>query len=446
MGPLSIQASRPRSAWWLFLLLCQALPLSLQAESQTVTVIDAGRNAYSHPMPGLRVETRRAHATGNSFFNENWLIALASATSRDGLGPVFNARSCSACHPLDGRGSPDGPSLLIRMSVMKDGQTRPHETYGDQIRPLAIPGATPDAQVKISWRETPGTYPDGTPYSLRSPEINLHTWREGKPSDPLLLSPRIGNAVFGLGLLEAVPESLIESRADPDDVNGDGISGRVNRVLNKESQNFQLGRFGWKANQPSIRLQVADAFAGDIGITSPVNPAERNPGSLPNGGTPELPENILQRVTTYLQTLAPPARRNTTDENVKQGEQLFTALRCAACHVPELQTGSEAPLPELANKLFHPYTDLLLHDMGEGLADHRPDHLATGNEWRTPPLWGMGLQHTVNGHTTLLHDGRARNAEEAILWHEGEAAASRKQFMALPAEERRALLAFLQSL
>ncbi|SKB01655.1 CxxC motif-containing protein, DUF1111 family [Prosthecobacter debontii] len=414
-----------------------SLLLGMCVQAADVTVPDAGRNAYSHPMPGLSVETRRAHATGNSFFNENWIMAPGSASSRDGLGPYFNARSCSACHPLDGRGSPDSVALLVRMSMLSEGGSQPHPRYGDQIQTLALPGLKPEARIELTWQQVG---------DLRRPQLHIDDWREGEPDRALALSPRVGNAVFGLGLLEAVAVEEIERRADPEDRDGDGISGRVNRVWDKTSKSLMLGRFGWKANQPTLRQQAADAFLGDIGITSPVNPDEDGPPEIPHGGSPELSELLLQRVTTYLQTLAPPARREVDHPQVKQGERLFQALRCAACHVPELQTAADAHLAELRSKTFHPYTDLLLHDLGEGLADHRPDHEAEGREWRTAPLWGLGLQETVNGHTTLLHDGRARNAHEAILWHGGEATASQEAYQKLSEMEREALLRFLKSL
>ena len=268
-----------------------------------------------------------------------------------------------------------------------------------------------------------------------------------------MVSLRIANAVHGLGLLEAVLEADIRANADPDDADGDGISGRLNMVWDKTEQKLVLGRFGWKANQPSLRQQTADAFNGDIGITSPVNPRQNNTeaqrervSSAPSGGEPELPENLLKHVVTYLRTLAPPAQRDTNDAAVIQGGQLFATLNCAKCHQPTLRTGEFPDVPELAHHPIHPYTDLLLHDMGAGLADGRPDGEATGTEWRTPPLWGMGLQQAVNGHTTLLHDGRARNTEEAILWHGGEAAKSQQDFLKLSPDDRAALLAFLDSL
>lgn len=307
--------------------------------------------------------------------------------------------------------------------------------------------------MMLHWAAQPVSYSDGTTISLRRPVITLTNWRDGRPKESLMISARIANAVHGLGLLEAVPEEALQALADPDDSDGDGISGRPNFVWDKTAQKKVIGRFGWKANQPTLRQQAADAFVGDMGITSPVNPHENYTETqydrlrpAPSGGEPELPERLLNHVTTYLQTLAPPAQRGPTDTMVRQGATLFSSVGCVKCHVSTLHTGNSPDVPELAHQTIHPYSDLLLHDMGEDLADGRPDGEATGTEWRTAPLWGIGLQFAVNGHTTLLHDGRARNAEEAILWHGGEAARSRQAFQQLPAADRVALLDFLNSL
>jgi CxxC motif-containing protein (DUF1111 family) len=267
-----------------------------------------------------------------------------------------------------------------------------------------------------------------------------------------MISPRVAPQVIGLGLLEAVTEDTLVGLADPFDADGDGISGRVSHLPNPERSGTTVGRFGWKANQPSIRQQVAGAFLGDMGITSPVNPAEDctavelECAAAPSGGSPEIPEARLADVVLYSRLLAVPARRDLDEPQVLRGEDMFEELGCATCHRPSLETGAFESLPELAHQVIRPFTDLLLHDMGPELADGRPDHEASGSEWRTPPLWGIGLLHTVNGHTRLLHDGRARNAEEAVLWHDGEARASRDAFVAARAGDRAALLRFLESL
>jgi CxxC motif-containing protein (DUF1111 family) len=261
----------------------------------------------------------------------------------------------------------------------------------------------------------------------------------------------VAPAVFGVGLLEAVPEAHILAAADPDDTDGDGISGRPNQVADVVNGGTSLGRFGWKANVPSVEQQNAGAFHGDIGITSALFPDENCPpeqvacGSALSGGVPELDAAKLDRVTFYTRTLAVPARRDVGQPVTTEGQELFASLGCASCHLPELRTG-ESDIAALSNQVIHPYTDLLLHDMGPGLADGRPDGEASGSEWRTAPLWGIGLVDTVNGHTRFLHDGRARNLSEAILWHGGEAQASADAFRASPARARDALIAFLESL
>lgn len=266
-----------------------------------------------------------------------------------------------------------------------------------------------------------------------------------------MISPRAAPAMIGLGLLEAIPEEDIVAAADEDDADGDGISGRPNRVWNKDTGKQALGRLGWKANQPDMHHQAAGAFLGDMGITSSLfsspdcTEAESDCALAPNGGEPEIGDERLDRVVFYSRTLAVPARRDVDDPGVVSGKHLFEQAGCAACHTQSFRTG-EFEIAELANQKIHPYTDLLLHDMGPELSDDRPDFLAAGEEWRTPPLWGLGLVHVVNHHRYLLHDGRARGFAEAILWHGGEAEASREAFRALPREDREALISFLESL
>jgi CxxC motif-containing protein (DUF1111 family) len=274
-----------------------------------------------------------------------------------------------------------------------------------------------------------------------------------------MMSPRLAPPMIGLGLIEAVPEAQIRANADPDDKNGDGISGRTNEVWSLADNRVALGRFGWKAGVPSIRQQAASAFAGDMGLSTPLVPrpsgdctgAQSFCLNAPNGnserdGDLEVGAKVFDHVVFYAQNLAVPPRRNAKDAGVVQGKALFYQLGCQACHMPSFTTGAVEGQPHLSNQKIWPYTDLLLHDMGEGLADNRPEGMADGREWRTPPLWGIGLTETVSGHTFFLHDGRARNVEEAILWHGGEAQASRDGYAALTKAEREALLSFVNSL
>lgn len=424
------------------------------------TVSATTRQAFGQPLPHLTADQETQFFVGNSFFNRNWVSAPSSTTARDGLGPLFNARSCSACHLHDGRGQPPAPgedmlSMLVRLSIPgHDAQQGvvPEPTYGDQLNGLAVHGVPPEGRVLVAYEEMPGTYADGEPYSLRKPTYTFADLQYGPMHLETLLSPRVAPAMVGLGLLEAVPAETLLGMADPDDADGDGISGRPNRVWDKTRQQTVPGRFGWKANQPNVAQQVAGAFLGDIGITSRLFPDENCPSvavacrQAPNGGSPELPDNLLGHVVFYSRTLAVPARRDWQEPAVQRGRELFDAAQCGACHTPTLHTGAVPGLPDLSRQVIHPYTDLLLHDMGAALADGRPDFEATGAEWRTPPLWGIGLVETVNRHTYFLHDGRARDLAEAILWHGGEAEAAKEYFRRLPRADREALLQFLRSL
>ena len=437
--------------------LAQPTMAELVAQGGDGTVDVFGSAAFAQPVPGLDSQQRRTFAVGNNLFNDNWVTAPASTDGRDGLGPLFNAQSCSSCHLHDGRGRPpdsaDDPvrGLLLRLGVVgQDGRPGPHPTLGDQLQDRAVHGLAPEGALGLTVTERPGRLADGTAYSLSVPSYEVLD-ATGRPVEGLLLSPRIAPGVFGVGLLEGVAAADLEALADPDDDDGDGISGRTNHVLDPATGALALGRFGWKANVATVRAQNAGAFAGDIGITSSLVPrqpcaaAQVDCAATPGGGDPELDDRKLDQVTFYTRTLAVPARRDVDQTDVRAGQLTFERLGCASCHLPELRTGA-SEVPALADQVIRPYTDLLLHDLGAGLADGRPDGEATGREWRTAPLWGIGLIETVNGHTRLLHDGRARNLLEAILWHGGEAAASRDRFAALDADERAQLVTFLESL
>lgn len=424
------------------------------------TVFDATPSAFSLSARNMSFERRQRFVVGNSFFNKNWVTAPSSTEGRDGLGPTFNARSCSTCHFHDGRGRPpvgDEPftQMLLRISVPGEsahGGPLAAPLYGDQLQPDGIDGVPGEAVPKVSYTEQPGAFADGEPYSLRAPTYTLEAPAFGPLPPDLLVSPRVAPAMIGLGLLEAIPEPDLLAREDPDDRDGDGISGRANRVWDVAAGALAVGRFGWKAGQPSVRQQTAGAFNGDMGITSSLFPDQNCPEgqdacrAAPNGGAPEVADDLLADIVLYAETLAVPARRDPGDATVLRGRQVFRDAGCADCHTPRHTTAADAALDEARGQTIWPYTDLLLHDMGEGLADDRPDYAADGREWRTPPLWGIGLVETVNGHTDFLHDGRARSLMEAILWHGGEAEASQEAVLALSRADRDALIAFLQSL
>ncbi len=435
----------------------------LSAGEGTVTKVD--QNAFSLPLANLSPTRRLDFSVGNSFFRNPWVIAPASTDARDGLGPLFNTNACQNCHIKDGRGHPPGPeakqavSMLVRLSVPAgegDDLTRSglvaEPNYGGQFQDAAIPGVAPEGRVRVEYSPLLMRFADGYEVELRKPRLTFSNLGYGQMHPATLFSARIAPPVIGLGFLEAISDEDLLAHADPGDADGDGISGRANQVWDRASDATKLGRFGWKAGQPSLRQQNAEAFANDMGLTSNLVPTDSCAPSqeaclaLPDGGTPEVSDEILDNVTFYTRNLAVPARRNVNDPKVLEGKGLFFQANCQGCHVPSYTTAADAAEPELANQTIRPYTDLLLHDMGPELADGRPEFLANGQEWRTPPLWGIGLTEAVNGHTQFLHDGRARNLMEAILWHGGEAAASRDKVLTFDAEQREALLAFLNSL
>jgi CxxC motif-containing protein (DUF1111 family) len=335
--------------------------------------------------------------------------------------------------------------------VIAGGEQAPHPSYGGQLQDRAVLDVPAEGAVRRLYVEEPGEYADGEPYTLRRPMNEFEDLAYGAISMDVLVSPRLAPPVFGSGLLEAIPESALLAAADPDDSDGDGVSGRPNMVTDAVTGETTLGRFGWKANVATVEEQVSAAFSGDIGITSALFPDEdctsvqTECAAAPTGGDPEIPADRLEKVVFYIRTLAVPARRNLDSPDVAAGADLFTELGCAGCHQPRQETG-ESEITALADQVIFPFTDLLLHDMGPALADGRPDQEATGSEWRTPPLWGLGLTETVSGATFFLHDGRARSVEEAILWHGGEAERSADGFRSLSSEQRSRLLAFLESL
>lgn len=421
------------------------------------TVFNTSEEAFGFFAPNLTFDEQSDFGIGNSFFRQSWVSAPSSTTARDGLGPFFNAIACASCHFKDGRGRAPlfdgelGHGLLLRLSIPgtnSNGGSLPDPIYGGQLQDNAILGQTVEGKYVITYQFITEAFADGTTVILQKPIYQINTLGYGLLANTILVSPRIANQIIGLGLLEAIPESIILSFETN---NNDGISGKANYVYDVASNSQKLGRFGWKANQPSVRQQVAGAFLGDMGITSSLFPNENVPTSvdattIPNGGIPEISDLNLNRVALYSSTLAVPARRNYSDQNVLKGKKTFETIGCTNCHIPKILTGNTHPITALRNQTIRPYTDLLLHDMGEELADNTPDFLATGNEWRTPPLWGIGLINRVNGHTNLLHDGRAKNVEEAILWHGGEAQNAKNKYKQLSAKDRNDLLSFINSL
>jgi CxxC motif-containing protein (DUF1111 family) len=427
-----------------------------------LTSFDLSENAFGHEADGLTLSEEREFVVGNSIFRSNWVAAPASVQSLDGLGPMMNAISCGSCHFKDGRAKPPSSAneklngLLFRLSIPgtnAHGGPVDEPIYGGQFQDKSIEGVLAEGTVTVSYEEVTGTFKDGTTFSLRVPTYQFGNLSFENFNSAVLVSPRIAQQIPGLGLLENMDEETILAFADEFDSDGDGISGRPNYVWDEVQQKKVLGRFGWKANQPSILQQTAAAFNGDMGITSTMFATDALTatqreiyGQVPSGGNPEIENANLDKVVAYIKTLAVPGRRNWKNEEVLRGKRIFSQLACNKCHIPSMTTSNSSSISVLNNQEIRPYTDMLLHDMGPALGDNRPDFDASGTEWRTAPLWGIGMIRIVNGHTFLLHDGRARNIEEAILWHGGEAEFSNEGYKNLNAADRTALIKFIESL
>jgi CxxC motif-containing protein (DUF1111 family) len=440
---------------------------ALSAGSFTIRRFD--RQAFSEPAAVLNAKQRQIFMVGRNLFHRQW-AAVTSLNGDWGLGPTFVADRCSACHVNTGRGSPPDAagqqllSLLVRLSIPgmdEHGGPKPHPRYGDQFQNRSLDGRSVDlaysgqpvpneADLFLDWEERTVAFADGETVSLRKPKLRIESLKFGALEDDVMFSLRMAPPLYGLGLLDAVPEQTILSIAQRQKARN--FNGRPNYVWDAAGQKTALGRYGWKANVASLRQQIAAAALGDMGVNSRLFPAQNCPPvqtvcarQLP-GNVPEIINYEIDALEFWLQGLAVPARRDVLDGAVKRGAGLFSAAQCAVCHVPELRTGKFPPLPQLSDQVFHAYTDLLLHDMGEGLADGRPDFQAGARDWRTPPLWGLGLSRTVSGSDAMLHDGRARGVTEAILWHGGEAEASREAFRNMSAADRDALIRFVEAI
>lgn len=422
----------------------------------------AGPQAFSMPQKNLTFQQDARFNIGNGLFERIWVTPPASTIASDGLGPLFNTRACQDCQVKDGRGhSPAGPdddagSLVVRLGIPTDAgradikalrdclSTKGDPVYGHQFSDLSVAGIPSEGRVRIT---------------LRRPDWSLQDRGYGPMRPATHLSPRVVPQMIGLGLVEAIPASDIIALADPRDVDGDGISGRANIVWLPEYDQPMLGRFGVRASIPTPRQQVADAFHSDIGIASPLHPqpwGDCTPDQTACRAAPdglsteqdglELAGDSLDLVTFYSRSLAVPARADVGDAQVLRGKQVFHRTGCISCHRPSFVTHRLTDRPEQCFQLIRPHSDFVVHDMGPGPADRLPAGQASGVEWPTAPLWGIGMTAQVSGHDTYLHDGRARSLTEAILWHDGEARASRVGFVDLPAGDRAALIVFLESL
>lgn len=455
------------------------------------------------PVENLPQDQRPDFYAGNALANQPWVKAPTVTDARDGLGPIYNARTCMACHINGGRGSmpldSNSPlfSAFVRISLPSKTKEHgdeitenqgvnnrnalnkqkvygviPDPMYGDQLQgqsvalfhqlrgsmPLDDPSrkteVPPEAYVYVDWQLSTFTYPDGEEVTLRKPQLRVTNLGYGKLNANTLMSLRNAPAIHGVGLLELVDQQDIDRLSDPDDQDNNGISGRVNAVWDFESLQTVPGRFGWKANRANLRIVTAAAFSGDVGISSPLfgqpcTNAQALCKETPNGNGKdglELSADLLDLVTNFSRNIGVAKRRNSSSPEVRLGREYFYQSECAGCHQPSYVTTQSTKLPHLGGQIIWPYTDLLLHDMGSELADNRPDYQASGSEWRTPPLWGTGLSEQINGSSSFLHDGRAKSIEEAILWHGGEGERSKSIFAELSSQKRQALIQFVKSL
>ncbi|UWU21347.1 c-type cytochrome [Rhizobium sp. CB3060] len=460
----------------------KAEPYEAMESGATTSIAPVSRNIFSQPSANLGLEREENFHLGNALFRQLWVSSPSSTQATDGLGPLFNARSCQSCHIRDGRGHPPetagapATSMVLRLArpaitpeeeqVVKDSKALnfPDSTYGAQLQDLAVPGLAAEGKVAVTYAEEPVTLAGGEAISLRKPHYAVTALAYGPLGQTTTVSARVAPPMIGLGLIEAIPDADILAHADPDDKDGDGIRGRAAVVRDHRTGQLALGRFGWKAQNATVRDQVADAFLNDIGISTPDQPnahgdctaKEAHCLAMPTGvqkrlGDTEAPGPILDLVTFYSENLAVPARRKASFPDVLHGKEIFYQSGCAACHTPKFVTrddlkGSDGKAAAQAFQLIWPYSDFLLHDMGDRLSDGQQVGVASGRDWRTPPLWGIGLTQTVSGQQAYLHDGRARTLTEAILWHGGEAEKARNTFANLPQNDRQALIDFLESL
>ncbi|MEH6524290.1 di-heme oxidoreductase family protein [Sulfitobacter sp.] len=432
-------------------------------------------DAFSQPSGNITFEDELNFKVGNGLFRKLWVSSPSSTLASDGLGPLYNARSCQRCHIKDGRGhppeSPDDNSISMFLRISIPGQpedgieqiegylaTLPDPTYGTQLQDFAVQGHASEYRMDITYEEEIVSLADGLEVSLRHPTYAAADLGYGSLHPDAMLSPRVAPQMIGLGLLEAIPAADILAGADPEDLDENGISGRPNVIWSAVYDKPMLGRFGLKAGKPTVLEQSAGAFSGDIGISNPVSqdPAGECTDvqikciNAPHGDKDdrvfEIDAEGLDLVSFYSRNLGVPARRNVADPQVLRGKDVFYDTGCTSCHTPNFVTHRLEDQPEQSFQLIWPFTDLLLHDMGPDLADNRPEARASGDEWRTPPLWGIGLTQQVSGHSYFLHDGRARSLLEAVLWHGGEAATQRETVIQLPTADRDALIAYLESL
>lgn len=435
-----------------FLSFIKILPLLffiLSSGSSARTLSFSGPKDYARLIEGLSSTELAKLKAGFSLFAKPWVAAPSSTRVRDGLGPHFNATSCMSCHSRMGRGNPFGEnqtvghSILFRVSIGNSIFSGPlaDPNYGLQLQVNSIGNIPRESKSKVKFSYIKGSFKDGEEYELREPEFYFENLNYGSLPSARSISPRTSPHLAGLGYIDSISEQEILLFEDEADQNGDGISGRANYSWSPSRKKLMLGKFGHKANVPTLLDQIAGAFQGDIGITSSYLSNENCSAfqdeclAQMNGGSPEISDKHLGFVHLLLTSIEAP--RVQQIKNASKGQKIFQEIGCSKCHRAGYMVNGQ---------MVSPYSDFLLHDMGESLSDNREDFIASGREWKTAPLWGLGSLRKVNGHSNLLHDGRARSISEAILWHGGEGESSKQKFLNLPKQSRKALIFFLNSL
>ena len=425
---------------------------------------------------------------GQAIFEKIWVFAPSSTKSSDGLGPLYNARSCKQCHGLSIKNKSSLPSsLVIHLSIepsldmryqdteknLKELGFIPEPSYGKQLQTFAYPGAKAEAEISVSYEKVLAIFADGDQVSLSKPNYTIDSYGYGDFHPDYRWSPRVAPRMMGLNWLEAIPVETLLLNSDTEDSNNDGISGKINWVWDSTSQSTQAGRFGWKAAKANLEQQNLAALSTDIGVSSWLFPkaegdcteaqahcsqlakatetyvASSAHGDSPNQLTVEASKEMTDLLLRFTASLSPDQRlspNNKDRSKLEYGRQLFNKIGCHSCHISQYDNVINTYSNDRKSTTIYPYTDLLLHDMGTSLADNRKEFAASGNEWRTSPLWGISkyLQESPNPH--FLHDGRAKSVMDAILWHGGEAESSKQAFMNLPKEQRTSLINFVESL
>ena len=425
------------------------------------TVDKIGKNAFSQHFKNLSFEQRQNFLIGNAFFRKVWVASPSSTTSSDGLGPLYNARACQSCHIKDGRGhlpKEEKPlSAVLKVGNYKNINLIANKIYGKQIQFFAIPGLSSESSMNISFSKSNYGKKVLKEMTLKNPKYELSNLKYGELDKNTSLSLRVSPQVIGVGLLEAIEDSDILVKQDIDDENNDNVSG-VARIVLDEKGNKKIGRFGIRASTPNLFTQTGVAFMHDMGLSNSVgnnaygdctksqSECYKFTTGINKKDLHEVNDEVIDNIVFYLSSLSPPKRRNVSDEDVLLGKKIFYESKCTSCHTPKYVTSKNAKHDFLKYQLIWPYTDLLLHDMGDELADKDINGNITNKEWKTPPLWGLGYVKEVNSRATFLHDGRANTILEAVMWHSGEAKESLSFLLANYKDDLDKLEKFLKSL